>query len=339
MQDALHLMLLYRLALYMAVKSLADGRWRVQIDRNDMPRVRKLFDSEFKAKAFEERYLADHAIKQHADRRKLSELIELWWQLHGCTLSNGEVFRRVLDNLCKALGNPVAADLMPEAVLKVRAVRLQALKVKSWNNEQGLLKSVYNKLRRYKVITYENPINDIEPLKLQEDQVGYLSKSEIGILLSEIEQRGKNPDTWWVTQICLRTGARWGEAESLTSRQIHDGKLTFVRTKTRKARTVPLEAAFYRDLVAYTAGHGTNERVFRNCAKAFEHAVQRAGIILPAGQLTHVCRHTFASHFVMQGGNILTLQKILGHSDIKMTLRYAHLAPEYLSDAIKYAPI
>lgn len=46
----------------------------------------------------------------------------------------------------------------------------------------------------------------------------------------------------------------------------------------------------------------------------------------------HALRHTFASHYVMAGGNILALQKILGHSDIKMTLIYAHLAPDYLGE-------
>lgn len=37
--------------------------------------------------------------------------------------------------------------------------------------------------------------------------------------------------------------------------------------------------------------------------------------------------HTFASHYMMQGGNIVTLQRILSHGDIKMTMRYSHLAP------------
>jgi integrase len=46
----------------------------------------------------------------------------------------------------------------------------------------------------------------------------------------------------------------------------------------------------------------------------------------------HALRHTFASHYVMAGGNILALQKILGHSDIKMTLIYAHLAPDFLGE-------
>ena len=41
----------------------------------------------------------------------------------------------------------------------------------------------------------------------------------------------------------------------------------------------------------------------------------------------HDLRHTFASHWVMGGGDVFKLQKILGHKDIKMTMRYAHLAP------------
>jgi len=50
----------------------------------------------------------------------------------------------------------------------------------------------------------------------------------------------------------------------------------------------------------------------------------------PLRRAWHALRHTFASHYIMQGGNILALQKILGHSDIKMTMIYAHLAPDFL---------
>ncbi|MBI2519217.1 MAG: tyrosine-type recombinase/integrase [Bdellovibrio sp.] len=48
----------------------------------------------------------------------------------------------------------------------------------------------------------------------------------------------------------------------------------------------------------------------------------------------HDLRHTFSSHFMMNGGNLYDLQKILGHSRIEMTMRYAHLSPDHLASAI-----
>ena len=60
---------------------------------------------------------------------------------------------------------------------------------------------------------------------------------------------------------------------------------------------------------------------------------------LPKGQAVHVLRHTFASHFMMNGGNILALQKILGHANILQTMVYAHFAPDYLSDAVRFNPL
>ena len=45
----------------------------------------------------------------------------------------------------------------------------------------------------------------------------------------------------------------------------------------------------------------------------------------------HDLRHTFASHWVMKGGDLFKLQKILGHKSVQMTMRYAHLAPDAFS--------
>jgi len=50
----------------------------------------------------------------------------------------------------------------------------------------------------------------------------------------------------------------------------------------------------------------------------------------------HGLRHTFASHYVMNGGNLYVLSKLLGHSSIQITEVYAHLSPEYLMDVEKY---
>jgi len=48
----------------------------------------------------------------------------------------------------------------------------------------------------------------------------------------------------------------------------------------------------------------------------------------------HVLRHTFASHLVMRGVPLVVVQKLMGHSSIGVTQRYAHLAPQIVRDAV-----
>jgi site-specific recombinase XerD len=100
------------------------------------------------------------------------------------------------------------------------------------------------------------------------------------------------------------------------------------QTKGNKNRTVPISQEL-NDERPKNRG-----KLFTPCRKAFERAVMWASIDLPAGQCTNVLHHTFASHFMMNGGNILILRDILGHSDIKMTMVYSHFSPDHLEDAV-----
>lgn len=143
----------------------------------------------------------------------------------------------------------------------------------------------------------------------------------------------QNPSLLLIAKICLATGARWSEPENLQGHQLSKYRITYTKTKGKKNRTVPISQDLYDELPK------NRGKLFAPCRKAFERAVKRAGIELPEGQCTHVLRHTFASHFMMNGGNILVLRDILGHADIKMTMIYAHFSPDHLEDAVTKNPL
>lgn len=146
------------------------------------------------------------------------------------------------------------------------------------------------------------------------------------MLLAELAV-SESRDVCPVAKVRLSTGARWGESEGLKVRQVRDNQIRFGDTKSGKVRTVPITAALQGELHAHHDANATGERLFAACYGEFRKGIERTAIDLPDGQLSHVLRHGFASHFMQRGGNILTLQKTLGHATLAMTMRYAHMAP------------
>ena len=113
------------------------------------------------------------------------------------------------------------------------------------------------------------------------------------------------------------------------------------RTKSGKWRLIPHNTETRRALEVLCEADGRHvmpQIHHKSFSRAFQNTLARTGkkegqkIIEPAlpGSL-HWTRHTYTSHLVMNGVPLRTVQILLGHSSIKTTERYAHLAPEYLA--------
>lgn len=325
----------------MAIEQLPDGRWKVDVEPIKGKRFRKTFKTKAEAQRFEATCRAK-VIDQPAwtpkpkDRRRLSELCTRYYDLHGHTLADSARLKQILAKLAKDLGDPVAVTFTGNAYCETRRLQLEsAVHGKTLNNRLGYLKAVFNELFRLGDIDYPNPLAKVRPLRLQERPLSFLSVPQIREVLDALDARDTTPGIGLVARVCLSTGARWGEAQALTPERVGNGVVTFANTKSRRTRSIPIDKKLEKQLLAHFKRHG----LFSNCMLTFSRVLTTTSIKLPAGQATHVLRHTFASHFVMRGGNILTLQKILGHSSLTMTMRYAHLSPDHLQDALTLNPL
>lgn len=329
----------------MALKKTESG-WLADLQPGGRgsKRFRKTFKTQAEAKAWEA-WLKTQ-VNQDAkwqpekrDTRKLSELIELWYTHHGSGLKAGANTYSRLKLACTSMGNPVADRFTVNTFATYRTDRLAAgIAPNSVNREHAYLRSVFNELRRLGQWSKPNPLAELRQFKVQERELSYLTTEQINDLLSAL-QEGKNRHAAVVAKVCLATGARWSEAESLETRHIRNGQVQFAGTKSGKVRAIPISTEFAEQLKAHHIKTETGQRLFAPCYSAFREAIERSDIKLQDGQLTHVLRHTFASHFMMNGGNILVLQRSLGHANLTMTMRYAHLAPDHLQEVVKLNPL
>lgn len=325
----------------MSITKLPDGRWFVDVEPIKGKRFRKRFKTKGEAQRFEASVRSKLASNpdwnpRPKDTRRLSQLIERWYELHGHAISSGRTRKNMLLGIAEKLGDPVAHTFSVSDLVAFRKVELDAGALpRSINVRYSYLKTVFTELRRLGDIDYANPLDRLKPLKPQQAVVSFLSKDQIAVLVSALRAYTTFPHLALISEVCLATGARWTEAQRLTLPMIRGGAVVFANTKSKRVRSVPISADLQARLVKYFAKRNR----FPACREAFARMIKRCEIQLPRGQCTHVLRHTFASHFMMNGGNILALKEILGHSSLNMTMRYAHLSPEYLQDAVRLSPL
>jgi integrase len=148
--------------------------------------------------------------------------------------------------------------------------------------------------------------------------------------------------------LCLNTGIRRGAILSLEWRDINFAEKTIVvradTDKSEKEYYVPFNDLVFETLSAWhrqSIRTSPDDLLFPSpqtgkkmgdCRTAWENLLRRANI---EKFRWHDMRHDFASQLVMEGVDLNTVRELMGHANLKMTLRYAHLAPESKLQAIK----
>ena len=145
--------------------------------------------------------------------------------------------------------------------------------------------------------------------------------------------------------LALHTGLRRGELFGLRWRDLDRTRAVLAvrgnEAKTGQTRHVPLNSEARAVLEAWRPTHvDAGAYVFPGEDGAPLADIKSAWLpIVKAAKITgfrfHDLRHTFASKLVMAGVDLNTVRELLGHADLKMTLRYAHLAPEHKAAAVK----
>ena len=254
--------------------------------------------------------------------------------------------RKYLRMVLPFLGNRPADALSPGDIARARDTLLHKYapasvrvclayfaKVYAWAVKLGLLPG--------------NPVREVER-PAATASLEFYSREEINALLFLAEHQASasaDPLPKLVAaclQLAVHTGLRKGELLGLRWQDLdlETQRLTVARSykstpksgKTRHLRLPSVCVPILREW-RHSCPRGPEGLVFPIARKTLD--ARTPGLLAAAGCQVpahpwHALRHSFASHFVMAGGNILTLQKILGHSDIKMTLVYAHLAPDFL---------
>lgn len=240
------------------------------------------------------------------------------------------------------------------------------------NRDLDALRAVLSKALEWRLIA-EHPMRDVRRAKIDvRGRLRYLSPEEEARLRAALEARdearrdGRRRFNAWraerhyktlpelegypdhlapIVLLALNTGLRRGELLGLRWMQVDlAGQQLTVRGSTAKSgltRHIPLNSEAVKVLRDWSrrTTHADDALVFPGPDGGVMFSLKTAwGTVAKDAKLRgftfHDLRHTFASKLVMAGVDLNTVRELLGHADIKMTLRYAHLAPEHKAAAV-----
>ncbi len=236
--------------------------------------------------------------------------------------------------LCKVFKGRLFQEITPFEIEKYKSERLQSVGPATVNRELATLKTIFSTAIAWGK-TDVNPARTVKNLKEPHGRLRFLEKEEIGTLLAHCSGMLKP-----VVIVALHTGMRRGEILGLKWQDIDFRRniITLLDTKNGERRDLPMneqvKTAFMRVKKHPESPYvfcNKDGNPFRSLRKSFFTALKKSGII---NFRFHDLRHTFASQLVMSGVDINTVRELLGHKDIRMTLRYSHLSSAHKQRAV-----
>lgn len=245
------------------------------------------------------------------------------------TVSRDISFVRKLE---EEFGSTNIQEITTWQIEKWKVKEKEDLKPASVNREMALLKHMFTKAVEWGKLK-ENPARKVKLLKGEVKRVRFLMPDEVQILLSNCADHLKP-----IVIVAVHTGMRKGELLGLTWDQVsfEQGIITLLDTKNHERRDIPMDATV-KALLAGMEKKDTHVflkdgQPLKFVDEPFRTAVKKSGI---EDFRFQDLRHTFASNLVMQEGVELNdVRELLGHKNMSMTLRYAHLSPKHKTRVI-----
>ena len=237
----------------------------------------------------------------------------------------------------KILSNISASDIDD-----YKLFRLKQVKPATVNRELACLSHLFNLAKRQKRFFGENPVS-ISKLLPEHNQIErILTKDEEARLIDS-----SSPALQAVLLCALHTGMRKNEILTLKWYNVDLAKklitLEHTNTKSKKMRHIPINSTLRKILLEQKLKVGSSNYVFLSTKgspykrhdslkQAYTGACRRAKI---KGLRFHDLRHTAATRMIESGASIVAVSRILGHADLKTTMRYAH-PEDSLKEAVEF---
>ncbi len=210
-----------------------------------------------------------------------------------------------------------------------------------------LFRAIWNKAIQWDLHSGVNPVKGVDLPELNNARERFLSVSEAEDLLKGLIARSEKLHDMAV--ISLHCGLRAGEIFALRGYDLDmvNGLINVANPKNRTPRKVPmtarvkaiLETRVPKDRGGFVFPEKRHQGQAVWVSKVFADVADplfNEGITDRRQRVTfHSLRHTFASHLAIQGESLLVIKELLGHKDLSMVQRYAHLSPDTRRSAVE----